>query len=99
MINVRNYDEKRDHIRMKLDTPVQIKLDSGNLIEGLCLDLSVNGMQVELDRAIEEGEYIEAFIRTTMNSIPDLRSKATVVRTTRIDADRYLHGVQIESMH
>lgn len=99
MINVRNYDEKRDHMRMKLDTPIQVKLDTGNFIEGTCRDLSVNGMQVELDRAIETGEHIEACIRTATGSIPDLFSKAIVVRTTRIDSDRYLHGVKIESMH
>lgn len=99
MINVRNYDEKRDHIRMKLDTPIQIKLTSGNYIEGTCVDLSVNGMQLELDRAIETGECIEACIRSGTGIIPDLLSKATVVRTTRIDSDRYLHGVQINSLH
>ena len=99
MINARDYDEKRDYIRMKLDTPIQVKLDTGNYIEGMCLDLSVNGMQFELDRAIQTGECIEAYIRSGMGKVPDLFSKATVVRTTRIDSDRYLHGVQIESMH
>lgn len=99
MINARDYDEKRDHIRMKLDTPIQVKLDTGNYIEGTCLDLSVNGMQLELDQAIDTGECIEACIRTGMSKVPDLFSKATIVRTTRIDANRYLHGVHIESMH
>lgn len=98
MINVRNYDEKRDHIRMKLDTPIQVKLDTGNYIDGTCLDLSVNGMQVELDRAINAGECIEACIRSEMGIVPDLVSKATVVRTTQIESGRYLHGVQIQSM-
>ena len=99
MINARNYDEKRDHIRMKLDTPVKIKLNTGSYIEGTCLDLSVNGMQFELDRAIQTGESIEACIRSGMGMVPDLVSKAIVVRTTRVDTDRYLHGVQIESLH
>ncbi|WP_068634173.1 PilZ domain-containing protein, partial [Oleiphilus sp. HI0043] len=90
--------EKRDHIRMKLDTPIQVKLDTGNYIEGTCLDLSVNGMQVELDRAINAGECIEACIRSEMGIVPDLVSKATVVRTTQIESGRYLHGVQIQSM-
>lgn len=98
MINARDYDEKRDHIRMKLDTPIQVKLDAGSYIEGTCLDLSVNGMQLELDRAIETGERIEACIRSGMGRVPDLFSKATIVRTTRIDSDRYRHGVHIESM-
>ena len=99
MINARDYDEKRDHIRMKLDTPVRVKLDTGNYIEGICLDLSVTGMQVELDRAIEKGECIETYIQSGMSSLPGLASKATVVRSMRIDSDRYLHGVQIEGMH
>ena len=98
MINVRDYDEKRDHIRMKLDAAIHVKLDTGRYIEGTCLDLSVNGMQFVLDRAIDAGECIEACIRSGMGKIPDLFSKATVVRTTRIGSDRYLHGVQIESM-
>lgn len=98
MINARDYDEKRDHIRMKLDTPIQVKLSTGNYIHGRCLDLSVNGMQFELDRAIEAGECIEACIRSGMGKVPDLFSKATVVRITRIDSERFLHGVQIESM-
>ena len=99
MINVRDYDEKRDHMRMKLDTPIQVKLDTGNYIEGTCLDLSVNGMQLELDRSIETGECIEACIPTGMGQIPDLVSKAIVVRTTRIGSERYVYGLQIESMH
>jgi hypothetical protein len=99
MINTRDYDEKRDHIRMKLDTPVKLKLDTGICIEGICVDLSVNGMQLELDQAIKKGQCVEACIRSGMGKIPDLFSKVIVVRTTQVSTGRYLHGVQIESMH
>lgn len=98
MINARDYDEKRDHIRMKLDTPIQLKLETGNLVEGTCLDLSVNGMQIELDREIDAGECVEAHIRSGMGAVPDLFSKVTVLRTICIDNGRYLHGVQINSL-
>ena len=52
-INDKPYSEKRDFIRMKIDAPLSAKLAAGEeIIEGLCLDLSGGGLQVETKKAL-----------------------------------------------
>jgi|GEM_PF-6694713 len=57
----RNYSEKRDFIRMHVDTPITLSKD-GQSFSGICLDLSSTGMQVEASTALQLGDRVRIFI-------------------------------------
>lgn len=77
----RNYQEKRDYIRMKIEAPVNIQLEAdGTIYDGVCRDLSGGGMMVELSTVLPAGTVAEVTIASSHGHNPMLRAKATVTR-------------------
>jgi len=77
----RDYQEKRNFIRMKVDTPVNVTLASkGQRYDGICRDLSGGGMLVELATALPVGTELEVSIESGHGHNPMLHAKAEVTR-------------------
>ena len=77
----RNYQEKRNYIRMKVDTPVRIIVNSNNdVIEGICKDLSGGGMLLELDSTLPVGTTANVSIASGHGHAPMLKANAQVTR-------------------
>lgn len=77
----RDYQEKRNFIRMKVDTPVQIDIKNGDHhITGTCCDLSGGGLMVELDSVIPVGTETEVVISSSHGHSPMLHAIAVVTR-------------------
>lgn len=77
----REYNEKRNYIRMKVDAPVNVKVHTdGQILQGLCRDLSGGGLQVELDKALPTGTKVEVVIASAHGHNPMLKARATVTR-------------------
>ncbi|WP_188150322.1 PilZ domain-containing protein [Teredinibacter waterburyi] len=77
----RDYQEKRNFIRMKVDTPVSMQVQSGSdSYEGICRDLSGGGLLVELDTALPMGTEVEVTIASSHGHNPMLKAKAVVSR-------------------
>lgn len=77
----RNYNEKRDFIRMKVDTPANIVIaNDGKPIKGICRDLSGGGMLIELDSVLPIGTIAEISIASAHGHEPMLRVQAEVTR-------------------
>ena len=54
-----NHSEKRDFIRMRIDTEVSL-LHEGQVIAAVCLDLSSGGMQVQAPQRFQVGDTLDA---------------------------------------
>jgi len=95
----RNYQEKRNYIRMKVDAEARVTIESeGNTIEGSCRDLSGGGMLVEIDTPIPVGTSAEVVIASSHGHNPMLKAIAEVNRIeSESDANnrRFLVGLQI----
>lgn len=77
----RDYQEKRNFIRMRVETPVEISLHNGEeLHEGTCVDLSGGGLLVEMQTLLPVGTKLEVNIASSHGHSPMLRAKATVTR-------------------
>lgn len=77
----RNYSEKRNYIRMKVDAPVDITLTTdGSEYHGICRDLSGGGMMIELQSILPVGTQAEVMICSGHGHNPILRAKAAVTR-------------------
>lgn len=87
--------EKRDFIRMKIDTPLRAQINGeGIAAEGLCHELSGGGMQVATEHNLSPGTEVEVTISSEHGNTPTLRAKARVVRT-QTDAKINRVGLEI----
>ena len=62
MANDQPYSEKRDFIRMQVNSPVVITY-ADRQYQGLCKDLSGAGMQVETEDSFDVGAQLEVTIQ------------------------------------
>lgn len=96
MLNSRTYDEKRDFIRMKVDTEIILTInDSNEKISGYCRDLSGTGMLIEVERELKEGADCQTTLASTNSAFPSLDASIKVLRCTPIEDNKFLLGTEI----
>ena len=77
----RSYSEKRDFMRMQIDTPVAVSLRSENRdLNGICLNLSATGMSITIDQVLPVGTALEVAIKSPQSESIMLRANAEVIR-------------------
>ena len=91
---MRDFSEKRDFYRMQVNSEVRITDSNGNQFQGICKDLSGTGMQIQSERAFEEGAELHALLPSSNDKFPPFESQVTVLRCTPSD-DGYLLGTSI----
>lgn len=98
----REYQEKRNFIRMRVDTPIRMVLESdGQTLEGKCRDLSGGGLLVELPTALPVGTRGRVSIQSTHGHSPMLQATVIVNRVeAQLDTTEQpcLVGMEIEEM-
>ena len=94
---LRDYEEKRDFIRMQLDCPVQCTdLRSGEQFAGLAKDLSGKGLCLELDRNLPPGALLEVRIEPAKAVVAPLHAVAEVMRIEPdMSGERFRVGTMI----
>ncbi|NIB43163.1 PilZ domain-containing protein [Pseudomaricurvus alkylphenolicus] len=92
----RDYSEKRNFLRMQIDTPVSIYIQSdGEDLTGMCRDLSGGGLQVELNKALPLGSEVEVTISSGHGHSPMLQAKAKVMRVDAGPGEKSTMGMEI----
>jgi len=80
----RQYQEKRNFIRMRVDTPVSVHvLTDDQHSQGICRNLSGGGMLLELPATLPVGTQAAVSIKSTHGHSPMLQAR---VRVARVDA-------------
>ncbi|MGZ8023593.1 cyclic di-GMP-binding protein PilZ [Pseudomonas aeruginosa] len=93
-----NYSEKRDFIRMKLDTPVTIRCEGRESV-ALCRDLSASGLLLEAQSELAPGDRLRVSIPSTHETLTGLELEARVVRCERLGPGRHSLGLSIVAIH
>ncbi|MBB6342865.1 hypothetical protein HNP49_003053 [Pseudomonas fluvialis] len=93
----RAYSEKRDFIRMRVETSVVVHHD-GQQTPATCLDLSSTGMQVEIQAQLAHGARVTVHIPSDHNELRGLDAEAEVVRVSDLGDGRQMLGLAILSM-
>ena len=75
----RNYSEKRDFIRMQVQTKAILE-HAGQQYPALCLDLSSSGMQLEVSAELSVGDRVRVLIPSEHSALKGLEAEAEVVR-------------------
>ncbi|ARU88979.1 PilZ domain-containing protein [Pseudomonas sp. M30-35] len=91
------YSEKREYIRMQVETPATLH-HAGQAIPALCRDLSATGMQLEAACNLQVGDKVKISIESEHPQLKGLTAEAEVVRVNSGDGDKQIIGVNVLSM-
>jgi len=92
----RTYDEKRDFIRMKVDTEITLSFDNNDKrVKGLCRDLSGTGMLIEVTEEVPEGSTCKTTLPSSNEAFPALDASNKIIRCTELGEGKYQLGTEI----
>ena len=92
----RDYAEKRDFIRMRVDADVSL-IHEGQEIAGVCVDLSSSGMQVQAPRQFNVGDLLTVRIDSEHAALKGLEADTKVGGAKTVGNDQQL-GLSILKM-
>lgn len=93
----RDYSEKRDFIRMHIETAVTLTQGSEHY-DAICLDLSSTGMQVLAATRLQMGDKVSVHIPSEHSDLKGLQAETEVVRVGTHEDGRQSLGLAILSM-
>ncbi|HEY7771985.1 MAG TPA: PilZ domain-containing protein [Marinagarivorans sp.] len=94
-LSARHYDEKRNFIRMRINSEAIIIDAQGKESTGLCHNLSGGGALIELDKALPVNEQVEVIIHSHYGHAPVFSSTGAVIRNHPVaNNERFLIAVQ-----
>lgn len=80
----RTYEEKRDFIRMKVDTPATLQITSEEqteyIIQGMCYEISGGGILLGLDQELAIGTKATVMINSKAGHHPILNAEIEIKR-------------------
>ena len=95
----RSYSEKRDFMRMQIDTPVAVCLRSENRdLSGTCLNLSATGMRITVEESLPIGAELEVAIKSPQDGSIMLRARTEVIRVDSGPENNCTLGLKIVEM-
>ncbi|RRV07274.1 PilZ domain-containing protein [Pseudomonas sp. v388] len=94
----RDYEEKRDYIRMRVDADVSL-IHAGHVIPAVCIDLSSSGMQVQAPRSFTIGDKLSVRIESDHPALAGLEAETEVVWVNDLDGGGQKLGLSILAMH
>lgn len=91
---VKNYSEKRDFHRMRMNSEIELTDSHGVSFVGVCRDLSGTGMQLFVERALSAGDEIHTLLPSSGDQFPPFETLCRVLRCEP-ESEGYLLGVEI----
>lgn len=86
--NIPDQQDKRNFLRMQVDSPVSIVVvGEGEVISGICRDVSGDGMLVEVDAALPTDTELRVTLASSHGHAPVLRANARVTRVVELPDD------------
>ncbi|WP_417775629.1 PilZ domain-containing protein [Stutzerimonas xanthomarina] len=93
----RDYSEKRDFIRMNIETAITLT-QGDHHYQATCLDLSSTGMQVVAATRLQTGDKVQVHIPSEHSELKGLEAETEVVRVATLEDGRQSLGLAILSM-
>lgn len=93
-LTMKDYSEKRDFHRMRMNSEIELTDGNGHSFAGICRDLSGTGMQLFVEREFSEGDEIHTLLPSSGDQFPPFETVCRVLRS-EAETDGYLLGVEI----
>jgi len=97
VLDNRAWSEKRNFIRMKINTPVNIEHGTTRIV-ARCKDLSGSGMLVESEQQLPLGSVVELYIDQEGEKRLPFRATAEVARVEPSSGGSFTLGLSITSI-
>ncbi len=95
---MRDYSEKRDFIRMQVDTEIDLLVEGSDArLKGRCVDLSATGMAVQINEELGEGTCVHASLASHNPEFPPFETLARVLRCEQQEQG-WIVGLEIEKV-
>lgn len=94
----RSYQEKRNYIRMKVETPIDLVLREDQSLQGICHNLSGGGMLISLSSPVPVGTELQATVSSNHGHNPMLTARVRVNRVESNPSQTYQLGLEIIRM-
>jgi hypothetical protein len=91
----RSYEEKRNFIRMRVDTPVDVKLGQQRQWQGKCHNLSGGGMLISVPESLPLGVELEVTVSSHHGHNPMLKALTKVCRVNSLTPQECRVGLEI----
>lgn len=99
LTTMRDYSEKRDFIRMKVDTQIELASEDGSKrLKGVCKDLSGTGMSIEVSEPFEMGTIFLTSLPSNNEAFPPFETQVKVIRCSQLSEESYMLGVEIAQL-
>ena len=96
LTTMRDYAEKRDFIRMKVDSEITLRdSKSGTTCKGICRDLSGTGMSIEVRQPFQSDIQLNTSLPSNNEAFPSFDTTVKVIRCTDLGNETYMLGVEI----
>ncbi len=96
LTTMRDYAEKRDFIRMKVDSEITLRdAQTGATCKGICRDLSGTGMSIEVGQPFQSNIELNTSLPSNNEAFPSFDTTVKVIRCTDQGNETYLLGVEI----
>lgn len=92
----REYQEKRDFIRMSVATPATLTLNDGTIHTLTCNDLSSSGAQLQSDKPVAINQSGKLVIASGGGSTEDLEVEVSICRLREETSGSFQIGVIID---
>lgn len=76
----RDYQEKRDFLRLRVEIPAEVILDQQPVAGGICHNISGGGMLISLAQAVPLGTQMQVTVRSSYGHSPLLKAITQVQR-------------------
>ena len=93
----RDYSEKRDYIRMRVDADVSL-IHEGDEVPAVCIDLSSSGMQLQAQRSFRVGDRLLVRIDSEHAALRGLEADTEVVWVKALEDGNQKLGLTILRM-
>lgn len=92
----RDYSEKRDFIRMTINTPAEVHVEQEGIVaQGVCNDLSGSGMLLTVDRVLPVNSELLVTLLPEDKEEPMFQARCTIARSLKAAEDKCLLGLEI----
>ena len=94
------HEDKRKFMRMMVNAQAKVTLlESGEVFQGTCTDLSATGLSIVIEQPLEMNTMTEVHINSTSAAIPPLNAHAKVVRCSQDNDNQYILGLEISQFN
>jgi len=97
-LNDRNYEEKRNFIRMTMNASAKLTIKGGESIEVTCLDLSANGMAIQTSKPVAVGANVYVSIQSPNEHFQPMSADGKILRCESLESGEFELGVEITTI-